>query len=330
MKKILLFMAYYGKMPNYFELWLQTAKNNATIDFCIISDCCDEFELPQNVKYKKVSFEEFKKKLQSKFSFKISVDNYGRISQFRPAFAYVFPEEVEGYDYWGYVECDLLLGNIRHFLTDELLEKYDKFLYTGHLQLFRNNEKMNTLFMQKSRKALDYKFAFSNNIYFFEEYIGMYNLANAFNVKTWYERVYADINCHYYGFKAILKENNDQLTPCIIHGKDEQLCAVYLNASNELEEHEILYAHFQKRSLQLETSSRLNFIIVPNKIIDEEPITEAFVNKVKSDIKEKEAKYEENMRNYFSEDKKKRYKQFCWLEMYFRRIIIKLMGGRDL
>lgn len=305
MKKIVLFMAYYGKMPNYFNLWLETAKDNETIDFCVISDCCDEYELPKNVRYKKLSFDEFKNKLQMKFNFKISLNNYGRISQFRPAFAYVFPEEVDNYDFWGYVECDLLLGDIRKFLTDDLLEKYDKFLYTGHLQLFKNNNEMNTLFMKKSARALDYKFAFSNNIYFFEEYIGVYNLAKAYNIKTWYERVYADINCHYYGFKAILKENNDKLTSCIIRRKDKKMYAVYLNNSNEIEEHEVLYTHFQKRALQLETSDKEKYIIVPNKVVEDKIIDKGFWNEVETDINKEEAVYENRMSEYFLQDKKK-------------------------
>lgn len=194
MKKIILIMAYYGKLPNMFDFWLQSVRNNSSIDFCIISDCIRNGKLPSNVKVLNIPFVEFKRKIDETFDFKISMENYGRISQFRPAFAYIFPEIVKGYDFWGFVECDLILGDIRKFITDELLDHYEKFFRLGHIQIFRNNLKMNTLFMQKVYSALNYKYAFSKNILFFEEIIGMNNIANAKGIKTYAENVFSDLN----------------------------------------------------------------------------------------------------------------------------------------
>lgn len=63
MKKILLFLIYFGKLPNYFLLWLNAAKYNENVDFCIMSDCCfDEFDLPSNVDLVNMPFDELKEK----------------------------------------------------------------------------------------------------------------------------------------------------------------------------------------------------------------------------------------------------------------------------
>ena len=179
MNQIILFMVYYGKLPNYFDLWVKAVEYNSTIDFCVITDCIDDNQIfPSNMKIIKLSFENFQKKVQSKFNFKVSIKNYGRISQFRPALAYIFPEYIKGYKYWGFIECDLIPGDIRKFITDDILEQYDKIFKLGHFQIFKNNDKMNMLFMKNTKGSFYYKFAFKKNILFFEEVLGMQNIAN--------------------------------------------------------------------------------------------------------------------------------------------------------
>ena len=62
MKKIILIMAYFGKLPNYFPIWLESVRNNPTVDFMFISDCIEETELPKNVKLLNISGEDFKRR----------------------------------------------------------------------------------------------------------------------------------------------------------------------------------------------------------------------------------------------------------------------------
>ena len=49
------------------------------------------------------------------------------------------------YDFWGYCDIDLIFGNIRKFITDDILDKYDKILSRGHFTLFRNKDSINTI-----------------------------------------------------------------------------------------------------------------------------------------------------------------------------------------
>ena len=60
-----------------------------------------------------------------------------------------------------------MYGDLRHFLTNNLLEAYDIFSFrpeylTGSLTIFKNEKKMNHLFMQ----SRDYKTVFSQGEYF--------------------------------------------------------------------------------------------------------------------------------------------------------------------
>ena len=38
MRKIVLIVPYFGKMPTYFELWMLSASYNKSIDFVILTD----------------------------------------------------------------------------------------------------------------------------------------------------------------------------------------------------------------------------------------------------------------------------------------------------
>lgn len=330
MKKIILIMAYYGKLPNTFEFWLQSVRNNPSIDFHFISDCIDKKKMPSNVKILDITIAEFKQRICEKFNFDISMENYGRISQFRPAFAYIFPEIVESYDFWGFVECDLILGDIRKFVTDEILEHYEKIFNLGHIQIFKNNSKMNTLFMQKVCSALNYKYAFSKNILFFEEIIGMTNIANAKGIKTYAENVFSDLNM----FELMFKRENyiyKELMPQEqLFEYDNGKLFSYSIDDGMIQKREILYVHFQKRLLDRDTTDLNKYVIVPNRFAAWKKISKEYFMSIKKEISGLEDTYRDSMKKKLALIKQERLKTFEWKILYMIRLRVFLLGGIDL
>lgn len=332
MKSIKLFLIYFGTFPNYFDIWLKAVDNNKTIDFCIITDCKPQgYDFPPNVRLLIINVDDFKKKIEEKIKIKISLKNYGRISQFRPALAYVFPEEVQGYDFWGYIECDLIPGNIRHFITDEILDRYEKIFKLGHFQIFKNNEKMNTLFMQCDKSALDYKFAYKNNVLFFEELIGMHNIANALNIKTYEENIFADTKCYEYMFtKSSYGYNDVSLEKqCLFEYKDRSLYEIQIE-NNNIVKKEIIYVHLQKREMKIETSDNSEYIIVPNSFLPYKTFDSDFFQNILNQSQKKEQKYREMMDKKLSTMQKNRNKELCWWILRGKRFFIRRHGGVDL
>ena len=59
-KKICLIILYFGKLPNYFDLWLNSCKYNSSIDFLIFTDDRTEYDYPKNVRVIYTSFEKIK------------------------------------------------------------------------------------------------------------------------------------------------------------------------------------------------------------------------------------------------------------------------------
>ena len=64
MKKILFIIPYFGKFPNYFQLFLNSCEYNSEYNWVIITDNKEEYNYPKNVKIINKSFEELKEEIQ--------------------------------------------------------------------------------------------------------------------------------------------------------------------------------------------------------------------------------------------------------------------------
>ena len=329
MKKIILIMAYFGKLPNYYPVWLESVKNNPTVDFMFISDCIEAEKLPPNVKLLNITGDEFKERVQDKFDFKVSIENYGRVSQFRPAFAYIFPEIVEGYDYWGYVECDLILGDIRAFLTDDVLNNYDRFFRLGHMQLFKNSPEINTLFKRRTKSALNYKYAYSKDVLFFEEILGMTNIANAHGVRTYAENVFSDLNMFELMFtRSTFTYDNLEPEEQLFEYNNGKLYCYYIE-QGKVKKREILYAHFQKRAMDVQTEDYNKYIIIPNCFTKWKQIDGEIFDSVKKSISVDKDDYKKQMQDRLHRMKIDRMKKAEWLYTYLIRLRVFIFGGID-
>ena len=91
--------------PNYFELWLESAAKNKTIDFLFITDNNIE-KIPNNFQYINLSFTEFVEFIQRNYKFKINIPTPYRISTFKPAYGEIFKDYLSGYDFWGWCDID--------------------------------------------------------------------------------------------------------------------------------------------------------------------------------------------------------------------------------
>lgn len=161
MKKIALIIPYYGKFPNYFQLFLNSCKCNPTIDWLLFTDIEDTYDYPHNVHLIKKSFYEIRALFQSKFDFPIVLETPYKLCDYRPAYGYLFDQYLDNYNFWGYCDIDLLFGDLRTFLPDSELEKYDKIGHLGHLSIYRNEPNINTLFKKEIDGRFRYKEVFT-------------------------------------------------------------------------------------------------------------------------------------------------------------------------
>lgn len=291
MKKVLIICPYFGKLPdNQMKLWLKSCSFNKKIDFVVITDDKTKYELPKNVKIIYQSFSEFHKKVSEKFNFKISLEAPYKICDYRPCFGYIFSDLIKGYDYWGHNDfTDSFFGNLDGILEKKLKDSPDKVGYLGHLTLYKNDNKINTLFMKNSKfnikieeilsskynKIFDESFLHYSINYIFREY----------NIPiTKIDEYIFDIGTKRKSFMLYERGPNGEYIPLkkygIIEWYNGKLYLDYIDKDNSIIKQELIYVHYQKRQINfnIDLSSCNHFILVPDMII---PCDKVDINLIK-------------------------------------------------
>jgi hypothetical protein len=139
----------------YLRMFIETAATSG-IDYAVVGDNPPPFHLPPNVRHVPITWNQFVDRVYDRvFDGNETGDLREAIPykacEFKPLFAYLFPEEVQGYDWWGHIDNDLLVGNFRKFLTPDVLEQNDiisgiHMKSWGPFTLYRNNHQINELF----------------------------------------------------------------------------------------------------------------------------------------------------------------------------------------
>ena len=177
MKRVALIIPYFGKFKSYMELFLNSCRENPTIDWLLFTDI-QLANIPRNVIVHQITFEQLKKKIACKLGFDAILDSPYKLCDYRPAYGKIFVDELVGYDYWGYCDCDLVFGNIRKYLNEILVDDYDKIFAAGHLSLYKNTELNVNRFMKpyKGKSQIERVFGNSKNTGFDEAYYGIGNI----------------------------------------------------------------------------------------------------------------------------------------------------------
>jgi hypothetical protein len=147
----------------YLRMFVESARW-AGIDVAIVGHPGVPFALPPNVKHIPVTWDELLNRIKDRVlngeepgNLRGIESGFYKVIDFKPLFAHLFPEEVKGYDWWGHLDNDMVLGNVRHFLSRDKLSRYDIISsiaqeYTvGPFMLYRNTPIINELFRLAER-----------------------------------------------------------------------------------------------------------------------------------------------------------------------------------
>ena len=143
---ILLIIPYFGHWPEWMPLFIHSIRLNPEIDFLFYTDCDTEILNAPNVRFKKVSFDEYIRFVNRKLPFQFSPENAYKLCDLRPLFGEIHKEDCADYAFYGWCDTDLLFGNLRAFYTPDILDRYDVISshavrISGHLAIFRNNKR---------------------------------------------------------------------------------------------------------------------------------------------------------------------------------------------
>lgn len=276
MQSIIIIIPYFGKFPSTFKFWKQSALNNPNIDFLILTD--NDLHNEKNIYVIKTTFAELRNKIQTLYDFPISLPSPYKLCDYRPAYGEIFYEDIKSYDFWGFGDIDLIYGNIRSIITDNILDKYYVISGWGHLTLYKNNNYCNTFYQRSIKGFQFYKTVFSTpKNCFFDEYLhkGIGDLWKHINPESvWDVKPFDDIRVPYLNFNFISEFHPEYSSCLIFEYKNNTLYRIYITDKGEIRKESSLYAHFQKRNiLKIKTNNTNHYLIIPNAFINYEDIT---------------------------------------------------------
>lgn len=217
---------------------------NKDIDFLIYSDCNYTGYLPQNVKIRNTTLFNIKKKTEEVVGFDISLDRAYKLCDLRPLFGKIFEQDLKKYDFWGYCDLDVIFGNIRKFITDNILEKYDKVNRWGHLSIQRNNKECNERYKLESTRY-SYKQVLTNSRDFGFDECDYTNIFEKYHYPIYYlpNNCFADIRARH---KRFCKQGSGNVNTQVFCWNKGSVYRDYL-LDDQIAREEYLYIHFKKR-----------------------------------------------------------------------------------
>lgn len=245
MRKIII-ACYYGTFPAWMDLWVKSCALNPDFDFLLVSDS-EIQDLPANIILHHERFSELRNRFCKALGFEVSLESPYKLCDYKPVYGLAFQDLIQGYDFWGHCDIDMVFGRIGHFLTDELFQQYDRLGTYGHLLFYRNTDTINRLFMKRGG-VFNYQTVFKGKWYYgLDEMFGMNLICQKHHVK-WYD-------C---GHAICLDKSKTHLSnPLCFSGTPNypnqgvwwdhgRLYHIYLTDDGALRQEEMMYYHFSK------------------------------------------------------------------------------------
>lgn len=293
--KIKIITVFFGRVPEYFDAFLSSCGWNDEFHFLLIHDTDIPYDIPENVQNIKLSFDEFIKLVNTKLKINIKTLRPYKICDLKPCFGTIFEDYLAEYDFWGCCDTDLVFGNLSKYITDKVLDRYDKLLTYGHLFLIRNNETCNRTYLINTKGSNNFQDVISvdQNCIFDEErgitekfvetgkrvYIKRicgngYMNNGRFTIVTGKMHKIIQSQCPYYTLDE--KKNYRYQAFCVDKGK---IYKVYFKNRFSKNVHKIEYAYLHKLELPGNIDASKRYVVTNNGYISDQE----FFNKLDQD-----------------------------------------------
>lgn len=262
MNDICIVIPYFGKLPTWMPLFINSCIENPTIDFLIITDDND-FETPQveNIRVLRRTFHQMQQLLKTKLGNKVRLPRPYKLCDYKPCYGVLFGEYLHGYAYWGHCDLDTILGDIRGFVERIRYKQYERLFTHGHFVIYKNEQTVNTLFSRPLPSSLppimhwDYVTRTSHCCHFDE--VGMNLICSYYGISFCKTEVAFDVSCLYYDFRRSCTPSD---VKCLITFERGHIFG-YEYDGQTLSRKEYMYVHFMKRKIEYYNNLTSRFII---------------------------------------------------------------------
>lgn len=142
MQKTAIIIPYYGKWPEWMDLYLYSCSKNPQLDFLIITDIETPHKVYSNTHFIYMTFEECCNRISQTLHVKFRPNDPYSFCACKPFYGIVFEHELVEYDWWEFGDIDLVYGDTSLLVNEKNLNKYDFITahsdrFAGHFTIMR-------------------------------------------------------------------------------------------------------------------------------------------------------------------------------------------------
>jgi len=143
--KVAQIIPYFGKWPEWIELYFYSCGKNPMVDFIFYTDCPIPKHQYSNLIFHQCTYKDYCSLISEKLNINFHCEKPYKLTDLKPFIGIIHEFELKKYDFWGMGDLDLVYGNLGMVINDANLNKYDvitthNYHIAGHSCFCRNNE----------------------------------------------------------------------------------------------------------------------------------------------------------------------------------------------
>jgi hypothetical protein len=246
-------VCYFGALPPYLSCVLRSCAENADVDWLVFSDAPPPVLLPRNVRWQTATLDGLGRKFSEKLGYSVNLPHPRLLCHFKAAYGFLFEDQLAKYDFWGHCDLDVIFGDLRAFLREDILKFYPKILCRGHLCLYRNSPEVNRYFRLEAPGVITARQAFTSGKAVdltFDEWRGVYAILRYHGIPQFHDEFIVDVvtptRWKITRFEATAIHNYPEQVFYWYRGK---VYHAHYNCDRGIVDDDYAYIHFQKRGL---------------------------------------------------------------------------------
>ena len=152
-RRICIVIVFLGAWPAWIQYFLQSCSHNPQFKWLIFGNAPPIDPIPDNVQLVAIDQPALEQLVSAKLAVPWKMARGYKLVDLKPAYGHIFSEWLEGYEFWGYTDMDVIYGRLADFVTPAILQTHDIItgndkVLVGHFTLLRNTPQFCQLYQQ--------------------------------------------------------------------------------------------------------------------------------------------------------------------------------------
>jgi hypothetical protein len=136
-------MPYFGRWPEWINLFIESCKWNPDVRWRFYTDCGEPENKADNVEYVHLGFADYKALVRDRLGVAFDPSDAYKLCDLKPAYGFVHERDIAGYRFFGWGDIDLIYGRIGNFYPPALRASVNAIsirqdMFAGHFAVVRN------------------------------------------------------------------------------------------------------------------------------------------------------------------------------------------------